>query len=43
VQVDWTARRHVHRLKGGRAGMVTYGHEQTVVVEPALDDLPEEF
>jgi len=34
VQVDFTARRYVRRLKGGRPGMVTYTHEHTLLVAP---------
>ncbi|MHB1295437.1 MAG: Rqc2 family fibronectin-binding protein [Anaerolineae bacterium] len=37
VQVDWAPRRHVRRIPGGRPGMVTYSHEQTLVVEPTQD------
>ncbi|MDQ7828563.1 MAG: NFACT family protein [Armatimonadota bacterium] len=36
VAVDVTERRHVHRLRGGRPGMVTYTGERTLTVEPAL-------
>jgi len=39
VQVDYTERRHVRRIKGGRPGMVTYTHEETLVVTPDIDDL----
>ncbi len=39
VQVDFTARRHVRHIKGGRPGMVTYSHEQTLSVVPEIDDL----
>ncbi len=35
VQVDYTERRHVRHIKGAPAGMVTYTHEETLVVEPA--------
>ncbi|MDH7490621.1 MAG: NFACT RNA binding domain-containing protein [Anaerolineae bacterium] len=38
VQVDWTQRKHVRRLPGGRPGMVHYSHEQSVVVPAALPD-----
>ncbi len=38
VQVDWTQRKHVRRLPGGRPGMVRYSHEQSVVVPAALPD-----
>jgi predicted ribosome quality control (RQC) complex YloA/Tae2 family protein len=43
VQVDYALRQHVRRIKGGRPGMVTYTHEQTVVVDPmaAKDALKE--
>ena len=34
VQVDYTERRHVRRIRGGRAGMVSYSHEDTMVVKP---------
>ena len=37
VQVDFTERRHVRRLRGGRPGMVTYTHEKTLVVAPKID------
>ena len=39
VQVDYTERRHVRRIKGARPGMVTYTHEKTLVVTPDIDDL----
>lgn len=39
VQVDWTLRKHVRRLPGGRPGMVQYSREQSIVV-PAVP--PEE-
>jgi predicted ribosome quality control (RQC) complex YloA/Tae2 family protein len=35
VQVDYAERRYVRRIKGAPAGMVTYTHEETLVVEPA--------
>jgi len=38
VAVDYTLRRHVRRLKGAGRGMVTYKHERTIVVKPALPD-----
>lgn len=41
VQVDYTERRHVRRIKGGRPGMVTYTHEETVVVAPRPADAEE--
>ena len=34
VQVDYTARRYVRRIPGGRPGMVTYREEQTLNVAP---------
>jgi predicted ribosome quality control (RQC) complex YloA/Tae2 family protein len=34
VQVDFTERRHVRHISGGRPGMVTYTHESTLVVAP---------
>jgi predicted ribosome quality control (RQC) complex YloA/Tae2 family protein len=34
VQVDYTERRYVRPIKGAPAGMVTYTHEETLVVEP---------
>lgn len=37
VQVDYTLRRYVRHMKGGRPGMVTYSHEQTLVVPPEID------
>jgi len=39
VQVDFTFRRYVRPIKGGRPGMVTYSREQTLVVAPEIDDL----
>jgi len=39
VQVDFTARRHVRHIKGGRPGMVNYSHERTLSVVPKIDDL----
>ncbi len=38
VQVDWTLRKHVRRLPGGRPGMVQYSHEESVVVPATLAD-----
>lgn len=35
VQVDYTERRHVRHIRGGRPGMVTYRQEETMVVSPA--------
>ncbi|MBM3188704.1 MAG: fibronectin/fibrinogen-binding protein [Chloroflexi bacterium] len=35
VQVDYTEWRHVRRIRGARPGMVTYTHEETVVVTPS--------
>lgn len=37
VLVDVTERRHVRHIKGGRPGMVTYSHEQTVTVSPTAE------
>jgi len=34
VQVDYTARKHVRAIRGAGPGMVTYRHEETMVVEP---------
>ncbi|MEA3408583.1 MAG: NFACT family protein [Chloroflexota bacterium] len=34
VQVDYTERRHVRHIRGGRPGMVTYRQEETIVVSP---------
>jgi len=39
VQVDYTERRYVRHIKGAHAGMVTYTHEETIIVEATLDDL----
>lgn len=38
VQVDWTLRKYVRRLPGGRPGMVQYSHEESVVVPATLAD-----
>jgi len=38
VQVDWTLRKHVRRMPGGRPGLVTYSHEQTLVVPASLPE-----
>lgn len=38
VQVDFTPRRYVRHIKGGRPGMVTYSHEQALVVTPEIDE-----
>lgn len=38
VQVDWTARRYVRHIKGAKPGMVTYTHEQTIVVDVPDDE-----
>lgn len=35
VQVDFTKRRHVRHIRGAHPGMVTYRHEETVVVAPS--------
>lgn len=37
VQVDYTERRHVRHIKGGRPGMVTYRQEETIVVSPGRE------
>ena len=42
VQVDFTARRHVRHMPGGRPGMVTYTHESTLVVAPDELELPDD-
>jgi predicted ribosome quality control (RQC) complex YloA/Tae2 family protein len=42
VQVDFTARRHVRHMPGGRPGMVNYTHESTLVVAPDELELPED-
>ena len=42
VQVDFTARRHVRHMPGGRPGMVTYTHESTLVVAPDELDLADD-
>ena len=34
VQVDYAERRYVRHIKGGRPGMVTYTHEQTLTIDP---------
>ena len=42
VQVDWTLRKHVRRMQGGRPGMVWYAREQSLVVPstpPEVEDL----
>lgn len=38
VQVDWTRRKHVRRLPGGKPGMVRYSHEASLMVEPSIPD-----
>lgn len=38
VQVDYTQRRHVRRIRGARPGMVTYRQEETLVVSPEPPD-----
>ena len=35
VEVDYTARKHVRKIKGAPPGMVSYTHEQSLLVEPA--------
>jgi len=32
--VDFCERRYVKHMPGGKPGMVTYSHEQTLLVEP---------
>jgi predicted ribosome quality control (RQC) complex YloA/Tae2 family protein len=34
VEVDYTQRRHVRRVRGARPGLVIYDHEQTIYVTP---------
>ena len=34
VEVDIARRRHVRKIKGGRAGLVTYRNERTIAVRP---------
>jgi len=36
LRVDYAPRRHVRPIRKGRPGMVTYTHEETLVVEPTL-------
>jgi len=38
LQVDYAQRRHVRPIRKGRPGMVTYTHEETLVVEPSLPE-----
>ena len=38
VLVDVTERRHVRKIKGGKAGMVTYRHEQPMMAIPTAAD-----
>ena len=38
VQIDYAERRHVHPIRKGRPGMVTYTHEETLVVGPGLPE-----
>jgi predicted ribosome quality control (RQC) complex YloA/Tae2 family protein len=38
VPVDYTPRKYVRKLPGGKPGLVTYTHEQTVRVSPAAPD-----
>jgi predicted ribosome quality control (RQC) complex YloA/Tae2 family protein len=40
-QVDWTLRKHVRRMQGGRPGMVWYTHEQSLVVPATPPELSE--
>ncbi|MEL7673808.1 MAG: hypothetical protein AAGU78_08725, partial [Chloroflexota bacterium] len=37
VSVDATLRKHVHKIKGGKPGMVTYRNESTIDVEPRME------
>ncbi len=37
VTVDATLRKHVHKIKGGKPGMVTYRNESTIDVEPRME------
>jgi len=39
VQVDWTLRKHVRRMQGGRPGMVWYAREQSLVVPSTLPEV----
>lgn len=39
VAVDYTLRRYVKRVRGGRPGQVTYRHEQTLTVAPGGEDV----
>ena len=41
VQVDYTPRRYVRRIRGGRPGMVIYRHQETLIVAPAVGGLAE--
>lgn len=38
VDVDVAQRRHVRKIKAGRAGMVTYRNERTIRVQPASEE-----
>jgi predicted ribosome quality control (RQC) complex YloA/Tae2 family protein len=42
VPVDYTTRRYVRPIKGGRPGMVLYTHERSVTVPAELDDALED-
>jgi len=35
VEVDYTSRKYVRKIRGGAPGLVTYRHERTVAVAPA--------
>ena len=39
VEVDYTLRKYVRKIRGGAAGRVTYRNERTIAVEPWLPDL----
>jgi len=38
VAVDYTLRRYVKRVRGGRPGLVTYRHERTLTVSPGEEE-----
>jgi predicted ribosome quality control (RQC) complex YloA/Tae2 family protein len=40
VPVDYTLKKHVHKPKGARPGMVIYAHQKTIMAPPD-EDLPE--
>src|SRR5439155_10395989 len=39
VEVDYTLRKYVRKIRGGAAGLVTYRNERTIAVAPRLPDL----